>query len=143
MAWGNISTASVSSSILKIMPTDAQSQIAELEARIQQLRFNQLGELRTQLHAARQTVVQLEAEIAKISGKAPLAGQSERRKRTSSEDVRSFILKALASKPQGLSQKEIADASGLNYNTVVLFLKANAKDFKTTGKMRSKRFFLK
>ena len=125
------------------MVTEAQSQIAELEARIQQLRSSQLGELKAQLQTARQTVVQLEAEIAKITGRAPLGGKPERRKRTSSEDVRAFILKALSSAPQGLSQKEISDASGLNYNTVVLFLKANAKNFKTTGKLRSKRYFLK
>ena len=125
------------------MVTEAQSQIAELEARIQQLRSSQLGELKAQLQTARQTVVQLEVEIAKITGRAPLGGKPERRKRTSSEDVRAFILKALSSAPQGLSQKEISDASGLNYNTVVLFLKANAKNFKTTGKLRSKRYFLK
>ena len=125
------------------MVTEAQSQIAELEARIQQLRSSQLGELKAQLHAARQTVVQLEADIARITGNRSSTCTPERRKRTSSEDVRAFILKALASAPQGLSQKEISDASGLNYNTVVLFLKANAKNFKTTGTLRSKRYFLK
>ena len=125
------------------MSIDALSQIAELEARIQQLRSSQLGELKIQLQAARQTVAQLEAEIAKITGRTPLSGQPERRKRTSSEDVRGGILKALSTAPQGLSQKEVSLATGLNYNTVVLFLKKNPKDFKTTGQKKSKRYFLK
>lgn len=122
---------------------DVQSQIAELQARIQGLRSSQVTELKEKLATARRTVAELEAEIGAITGKAPVAATLVRRKRTSSEDVRGGILKALAASPSGLSQKEISDATGLNYNTVVLFLKSNTKDFKTTGAMRSKRFFLK
>jgi len=125
------------------MTPDIQTQIAELEAKITQLRSSQVTELKEKLQAARQTVAELEAEIAKITGRAPVVGKLERRKRTSSEDVKGGILKALAASPQGLSQKEISEATGLNYNTVVLFLKNNPKDFKTTGKLRSKRYFLK
>ena len=125
------------------MPQDALSQIAELESKILQLRSAQLTELQDQLKAARQTVAALEAEIGKLTGQAPVAGKPERRKRTSPEDVKSGILKALAAAPTGLSQKEISDASGLNYQTVVLFLKNNPKNFKTTGKLKSKRYFLK
>ena len=43
----------------------------------------------------------------------------------------------------GMSQKEIADATGLNYATVVMFLKKNLKDFKSTGAIKAKRYFLK
>ncbi|MEI6351473.1 MAG: hypothetical protein WCP06_10245 [Verrucomicrobiota bacterium] len=125
------------------MPQDTLSQIAELESKILQLRSAQITELQDQLKAARQTVAALEAEIAKLTGKAPVATKPERRKRTSPEDVKSGILKALAAAPTGLSQKEISDASGLNYQTVVLFLKNNPKNFKTTGKLKSKRYFLK
>ena len=125
------------------MPQDALSQIKELEARIQQLQSAQVSELKDKLHAARKAVADLEAEIARITGKAPVAGKPERRTRTSSEDVKAGILKALAATPTGLSQKEISDLTGLNYTTVVIFLKKNAKDFKTTGKLKSKRYFLK
>ncbi|MEI6349948.1 MAG: hypothetical protein WCP06_02440 [Verrucomicrobiota bacterium] len=123
------------------METDVQSQIAALEEKIQQLRGSQLSELQQQLKEARANVANLEAQIQSLTGKAP-AGEI-RRKRTSSEDVRGRILKALSQSPQGLSQKEISDLTGLNYNTVVLFLKKNPKDFKTTGTLRSKRYFLK
>jgi len=124
------------------MEKDVQTQIRELEERIQQLRSSQLAELQAKLKEARQTVAKLEAQIAEISGQSsPVV--IRRRKRTSSEEVRGRILKALSQAPEGLSQKEIADITGLNYNTVVLYLKNHPKDFKTTGVLRSKRYFLK
>jgi len=70
-------------------------------------------------------------------------GTTIRRQRTRGEDIRSGVLKALAAAPHGLSQKEIADATGLNYQTVALFLKNNLKDFKFTGSLKSKRYFLR
>ncbi len=124
------------------MEKDVQAQIRELEERIQQLRSSQLAELQAKLKEARQTVAKLEAQIAEISGQSS-ATVAPRRKRTSSEEVRGRILKALSQAPEGLSQKEIADRTGLNYNTVVLYLKNHPKDFKTTGVLRSKRYFLK
>lgn len=123
------------------MEKDVQSQIKELESRIVELRSSQLTELQQKLKEARQTVADLEAQIGKIGGKAPAA--ETRRKRTSSDEVRSRILKALSTAPQGLSQKEISETTGLNYNTVVLYLKKHGKDFKSTGALRSKRYFLK
>lgn len=125
------------------MPTDVQSQIAELEARILQLRSGQLGELKANLAAARKTVTDLESQIAAITGGKVLSEKPARQARTSSEDVRGRILKVLAAAPQGLSQKEISSMTELNYNTVILFLNRNIKEFKTTGKLRSKRYFLK
>ena len=125
------------------MPQDALSQINALESRIQQLRVSQVSELKVKLQEARQNVACLEAELAKLTGQAPAAGTVIRRPRTSTEDIRSGILKALAGSPHGMSQKEIADATGLNYQTVVLFLKHNLKDFKFTGALKGKRYFLK
>lgn len=125
------------------MSTDAQSKIKELEAKIQQLRGSQLSELQGKLREARQTVASLEAEITQITGKAPAAGTVIRRTRATSEEIRGCILKALAASPSGLSQKEIANATSLNYNTVVIFLKKNPKDFKTTGSLKNKRYYLK
>ena len=129
--------------------TETQTQIAELEAKILQLRSSQITELRDQLHAAKKTVANLEGEIAKITGKAPVtrrmtakepgAAPVVPRQRTRSEDVKAGILKVLAATPTGLNQKAIADAAGLSYMTVIAFLKKNAKDFKTTGKLKGKR----
>ncbi len=124
------------------METDVQSQIHELEAKIAKLRSSQVVELQERLKVARQEVQALEDEIAGLTGKAAPVGQV-RRKRTSSEEVRGRILKVLSETPEGLSQKEISEKTELNYNTVVLYLKHNGKLFKTTGALRSKRYFLR
>ncbi|MEI8233332.1 MAG: hypothetical protein WCH57_01455 [Verrucomicrobiota bacterium] len=125
------------------MPTDALSQISELQAKIQQLRINHVAELKEKLHEARRTVAYLEAELAKVTGQSTPVGTAVRRTRTNPEDIRARVLKALAAMPTGLSQKEIAEATDLNYTTVMIFLKKNLKDFKTTGSLKSKRYFLK
>jgi len=122
---------------------DARSEIKELEGRIQELRSSQLAELQGKLKEARAAVADLEHQIAKISGKAPAPAPGLHRKRTGSEEVRSRILKVLAANPKGLSQKEVSEQSALNYNTVVLYFKKHAKEFKSTGSRRSKRYFLK
>ena len=126
----------------KVMTT-ALEQIQELEARIQQLRVQQLQKLKDSLAAARKTVADLEAEIAAITeGKAPEALRVTRT-RMSSEEIRGRILKALSASPEGLSQKQIADQTGLGYTTVIQFLKTNAGSFKTTGALKTKRYFLR
>jgi septal ring factor EnvC (AmiA/AmiB activator) len=128
----------------RFMEKDVQAQIAELEAKIQTLRSQQTSELQQKLKDARHLVADLEQQIAAITGKAPAPAVAEtRRKRTSSEEVRNRITTSLANAPHGLSQKDISDQTGLNYNTVVLYLKNHARDFKTTGSLRSKRYFLK
>ena len=121
--------------------TTTLSQIHELEARIQQLRSQQLLELKEALAASRKTVADLEAQIAGITGgQAPVAPT---RTKLTSEEIRSRILKALASSPMGMSQKEISQKADVPYNTVVLFLKTNAQSFKTTGALKAKRYFLR
>ena len=127
------------------MSTDATSQIKELESKIQQLRVSQLSELKEKLQEAILTVATLEAEIAKLTGKPASAGVVIRqtRTRTNPADIRARVLKALAETPTGLSPKEISDSTGINYQTVAMFLKKNLKDFKFTGSLKSKRYFLK
>ena len=121
--------------------TSTLEQIQELEARIQELRHQQLQELKDALAAARKTVADLEAQIAAITGgHAPVAPT---RTKLASEEIRSRILKALAAAPMGMSQKEISEEAAVPYNTVILFLKSNAPSFKTTGALKTKRYFLR
>lgn len=132
------------SSTNKIMPTEAFSQICALETRIQELRASQISELKEKLREAKLTVAALEAEYSELAGQAPSSTPKSRtRTRTNSEDIRQGVLKALADAPTGMSQKEIADATGFKYQTVVLFLKNNLNDFKITGALKGKRYFLK
>ncbi len=124
-----------------MMEKDVRSQIKELEGKIHELRSGQLAELQEKLKDARAAVADLEHQIAKVSGKAP--APAAHRKRTSSEEVRDRIFKAISAAPKGLSQKEISEQAALNYNTVVLYLKNHGKELKSTGSLRSKRYFLK
>ncbi len=124
------------------MSIPALAQIAALEARIVELKGQCLSELKARLQAARHAVCELEAELGKLTG-LPSAGLAVRRPRTTAEDLRRLVLKALAETPTGLSAKELANTAGLNYQAVLQFLNANPKAFKTTGSVRAKRFFLK
>lgn len=125
--------------------SNIQAQIAELEAKIRQLRSGQLTELKAKLEAARGTVRELEAQIAQITGDTSVQVEAvpSTRKRVASDELKAGVLKALAASPTGLSQKEIADNTGFRYPSVALFLKRNAGQFKTTGQGRGKRYFLR
>ena len=75
-------------------------------------------------------------------GPTPGAGR-KRRKRMSSADIRSRILESLTNEKQGLSQKALSEGTGIPYGTVAAYMKANASSFKATGKLKTKRYFLK
>lgn len=124
-----------------MMENDAQAQIKELQGKIQALRSTQLAELRAKLADARAAVATLEHQIAKVAGKDSSA--APRRQRTSSEEVHSRILNTLSSASGGLTQREISERAGVNYNTVVLYFKKRAREFKATGTPRSRRYALK
>jgi len=123
------------------MAKDIPTEIAALRKKLAKLEVRRLEQLREKRKAAQRVVADLDAQIAAITGKA--AAPTGRRKRTSPSEVRERIFNILAKNPKGLSQKEISDKTSLPYGSVVLFLKRNAKDFKTTGERKSKRYFLK
>jgi hypothetical protein len=123
------------------MAKDIPAEIATLKTKLAKLEAQRLEELREKRKVAQQVVVDLDAQIAAITGKA--AAPAGRRKRTSPAEVRARIVDALTKDPKGLTQKQIADQTSLPYGSVVLFLRRNAKDFKTTGERKSKRYFLK
>ena len=122
------------------MAKDVSDEIAKLEEKLEKLRTAQLDSLREKLTAARKVVSDLESQIAAITGKPASTG---RRQRTSPAQVRKRIIAAVSKSPKGLTQKEISDQSSLPYGSVVLFLKRNEKEFKTTGERKQKRYFLK
>jgi hypothetical protein len=122
------------------MDKDVEKQIQELEEKLQQLKASQIEELQGRLRDARKVVRDLEQEIEHLSGKpVPHA----KRKRISSAEVRDRIQSVLKKAKDGLSQKEISERSEVNYQTTALFLRKNQKDFRTTGKFKAKRYFLK
>jgi hypothetical protein len=122
------------------MQKNKRTQIVELEAKLQELKAAQIEELQERLRDARKVVRDLEQEIESLSGK-PASGA--KRKRTSSEEVRDKINSVLKNAKDGLSQKEISEKSGINYQTTALFLRKNQKEFRTTGEYKSRRYFAK
>ena len=123
------------------MAKDIPTEIAALRKKLAKLEAGRLEELREERKAAQKVVADLDAQIAAITGKA--AAPAGRRTRTSPAEVRGRIFNALTKDPKGLTQKQIADQTSLPYGSVVLFLKRNAKDFKTTGERKQKRYFLR
>src|SRR5437868_11799984 len=104
------------------MTKTTKDQIESLEEKLQQLKAAQIVELKEQLRTARQTVAELEQEIARLSGK-PIS--HDKRKRTSSAEIRERIQTVLQKAKDGLSQKQISERSGINYQTVALYLRKN------------------
>jgi chromosome segregation ATPase len=121
------------------MSKDIPSQIHELQAKLEQLKGQQLEELREKLKDARKVVSELETEIANVTGKSP----SGARKRTTSAEMHSVIAEVLSSKPKGLTQKEISDQTGIVYGSLVAYLRNHPKDFKSLGSRKQKRFLSK
>ena len=123
------------------MAKDIPTEIAALRKKLAKLEVRRLEQLREKRKSAQRVVADLDAQIAAITGKA--TAPTERRKRTSPAEVRARIVDALTKNPKGLTQKQISDQTSLPYGSVVLFLKRNAKDFKTTGERKQKRYFLR
>jgi len=125
--------------MLLAMSKHVEQQIEQLEAKLQQLKGSRITELQERLRDARQVVRDLEQEIEKLSGR----GVTPKRKRISSAEVRDKIQSVLKKAKEGLSQKEISEKSGINYQTTALFLRKNQKDFRTAGTFKGKRYFIK
>jgi hypothetical protein len=121
------------------MAKNIPAEIANLEAKLQELKAAQIEELQERLRDARKVVRDLEQEIENLSGR-PV---SQKRKRISSAEVRDKIHSVLKKAREGLSQKQISEKSGINYQTTALFLRNNQNEFRTTGRFKAKRYYSK
>jgi len=101
----------------------ASEQIEELQRKIEQLKHQSLLELRVKLAEARSSVVALENELEKLTGKAPAATPSGRKPRTSItiDDV------VRAIKSGATNYKSIAGKLGCSAATVNNKIKAEGK----------------
>jgi hypothetical protein len=132
-----------------------QARRADLEAQLKALSGSNIDSLLLEREAAAMKLREIDGRIAKLreelglpAGKKTRRGAvatpgAEPRRRISSEDIKSRVLKALAEARYGLSQKEISDRTLIPYGTVAAFLKANGETFKTTGQLKGKRYFLR
>ena len=69
--------------------------------------------------------------------------KKERCSRMSGADMDAKILEALKNAPQGISQIEISKITGVNYASVLKWLKENAAKVSSKGERKSKKVFIK
>lgn len=134
---------------------------ASLEAELKAFEGSNIEKLFTERDQLTAKLEEVEAKIAELArhvgggaksaqpGKTPAkrgpkpGGTRKRRKRMSSADIRDRITESLTNEKQGLSQKALSEVTGIPYGTVAAYMKANASSFKSTGKLKTKRYFLK
>jgi predicted transcriptional regulator len=129
---------------------EIERQTQELQKKLALLSDNNLQELVTKKAALETELADIEAKIAntcKLLGistsGASSPARSERRPRMSGDVISTKINEALKAAPQGLSQIDIANQTGVSYPSVINFLKDNQDTIRTEGARKSKRFFLK
>jgi hypothetical protein len=110
--------------------TTAQSKIAELQAQIELLKDTATKELREKRVALAQELHVVDAELARLTGKAPEKGT--RRKPTGGRSISLEELKGLLAAAPGKTLN--VRKEGFNPRTVRLLAKANAGVLKMGGK---------
>jgi len=84
-----------------------------------------------------------ELGINKVQSATPAVKTQGKRKNMSSETSKQNILAVLSKKPTGVSQSVLSKESGVNYATVINFLKSNTDLVRVEGVGRNKLFFVK
>ncbi len=129
-----------------------QAKKAALEAQLKALEGFNIEKLLAERDELAVRLSQLDAQIADVRSQLGLsapktagkpAATDGRRTRLGSAEIRNRILRALAEAKHGLSQKEIADSTDIAYGSVAAYLKANAANFRSTGALKGKRYFLR
>jgi len=122
--------------------TTAQEQIQELERQIENLKHRSVLELKVKLAAARNEVSELEAQIAKITGKAVPAEKPTGRKPRVSITIDQVVE---AIKNGATNYKSIANVLGCSSLTVAKKVEAEGKKagIKSTGQKASFKLMVK
>ncbi len=127
---------------------------AELEAQLKALDVLDIDTLLREREETAARLIDLDNKIAQVRAQIGMAEKKDGRLRAArapgsvrarmqSQEIRNRIIKALNDEKFGLSQLQIAEHTAIAYGTVAAYLKANAANFKTTGQLKSKRYFLK
>jgi cell division septum initiation protein DivIVA len=127
-----------------------EEQKLELTRKLELLTSNNLTQLLEEKRALKEKLSEVDAKISQLGsqlgidvGDEAKADKKERGSRMSSTDIRKRILAILSSNPDGLGQKQISDLSGVSYPSVINFIKDNASILTATGKLKTKKIFLK
>ena len=122
-----------------------QKQIEALNAQMQALDQEAIHEIKLKLSDARKLVVNLEEELAQVTGK-PLGNTKVRRERRPSitdEALQDQLLKVMANfGKEGLNAKQLAEKLHQDALRVRKFIAANPKVLKRQGAGPGTKFFL-
>jgi hypothetical protein len=130
-----------------------ERQKLDLTRKLELLNGNDLNQLFAEKKGYQEKVSELESKIEHICGElgidlgtseaASKPAKKERARRMGGDEIKNRILDVLKGQPNGLSQKEISDLSGVGYPSVINFIKDNAEILNSVGERKSKRIFLK
>ncbi len=125
---------------------------AALEKRIQLLSSIDVGNLEKQRETLLLKIASIDQQFEKIAGllglDAPgtatvVVRKRRKGKRTDSAVLLKTVVATLGSNKKGLSQIELSKKTGINYQTLVVWLKKNSDTVRSEGKRKAKRYFLK
>ena len=124
----------------------ARQKIETLQAQIEQLKQEEIHQVKLRLSDARKVVADLEAQLAEFTGQRPNGAPKVRRVRRpsiSDDALQDQILKvmALAGKA-GMNAKQLADKLHQDALRVRKFISAHPKVLKRVGVGPSTKFFL-
>jgi len=129
---------------------EIERQTKEYQDKLELLNNNNLRELvarksslETELTALDEVIFKTCKSLGISMAGSSSPARSERRPRMSGDVISTKINEALKAAPQGLSQIDIANQTGVSYPSVINFLKDNQDTIRTEGARKSKRFFLK
>lgn len=125
--------------------TNALGKIEELQKQIETLKQEAVNELRQKLSEARRAVVELEEELAGLTGRPTTEGRVRRARRPSigDEELKGYLLKAMAAEGKlGMNAKQLADKVSQDALRVRKFIKDNPKILKRQGSGPGTKFFL-
>ena len=123
-----------------------EDQKRQLEAKLALISGNNLSALMAERKGYEAKIAEIDAKIQHICGELGVEGglksaTKERRSRMSGTEIDAKILEAIKNSPQGISQIGISEATGVNYGSVVNWLKENAAKVRTEGERKGKKLF--
>jgi hypothetical protein len=119
------------------MKKNLESKVETLRRALDEAQKELLDDLRERRRSAVKVVDDLDAQIARIVGAVPSKTKGGGKRAELRAKVRTAILN------KALTQKEIADATGIPYPNVVQWIRNHEDNVKETGKRRDRRFLWK
>ncbi len=129
-----------------------ETETAALHERLRVLSGINVEKLEKQRETLLLKIAAIDRQFEKVAGllgldspsaKGSVSGKRGKRKRTHPAVLLKNILDTLASNKKGLSQINLSKKTGINYQSLVGWLKKNTDKVRSEGNRKEKRYFLK